>query len=149
TTPMIYHIIDMHLGKNEKDWDAFYWEFNKRAELKEIADRKKTDSLRVKNTKPTLKIEAYAGIYGGELYGDVEVKTEKDKLTIRFLPTSTFTGTLTHWHYDTFQITLQDKNLPTGFATFTLDAAGKPDELKIDIPNPDFDFTELKLKRKR
>lgn len=149
TTPMIYHIIDMHLGKNEKDWDAFYWEFNKRAELKEIADRKKTDSLRVKNTKPTLKAEAYAGIYGGELYGDVEVKTEKDKLTIRFLPTSTFTGTLTHWHYDTFQITLQDKNLPTGFATFTLDAAGKPDELKIDIPNPDFDFTELKLKRKR
>lgn len=36
---------------------------------------------------------------------------------------------------------------PKGFVTFTLNAQGKVDEMKIDVPNPDFDFTELEFKR--
>jgi hypothetical protein len=31
--------------------------------------------------------------------------------------------------------------------TFTLDAHGKVAEMKIAVPNPDFDFTELEFKR--
>jgi hypothetical protein len=38
--------------------------------------------------------------------------------------------------------------LPKGKVTFELDAAGKPVELKVVVDNPDFDFTELELKRK-
>jgi hypothetical protein len=37
---------------------------------------------------------------------------------------------------------------PKGFVTFTLDSQGKVDEMKIDVPNPDFNFQELEFKRK-
>ena len=31
--------------------------------------------------------------------------------------------------------------------TFVLDAQGKVSEMKLDVPNPDFDFKELEFKR--
>lgn len=37
--------------------------------------------------------------------------------------------------------------LPRGYVTLLLDAQGKPVEMKLDVPNPDFDFKELELKR--
>jgi len=37
---------------------------------------------------------------------------------------------------------------PKGFVTFTLDAHGQVAEMKLDDPNPDFDFTELEFKRR-
>jgi hypothetical protein len=39
--------------------------------------------------------------------------------------------------------------LPKGKATFILDASGQIEELRVVVDNPDFDFTELKLKRQR
>ena len=35
--------------------------------------------------------------------------------------------------------------LPSGIAQFVLNPQGQVAEIKIDVPNPDFDFTELKL----
>jgi hypothetical protein len=37
--------------------------------------------------------------------------------------------------------------LPSGFMTFILNAEGKVAEVKVDVPNPDFDFTELEFKK--
>ena len=41
---------------------------------------------------------------------------------------------------------LRDHTLPSGKVIFVLDKNGKVSEMKIDIPNPDFDFIELELK---
>jgi Domain of unknown function (DUF3471) len=68
-------------------------------------------------------------------------------LTVRFVPTATFVGDLTHWEYNTFQIELRDRTLPMGLVTFVIDASGTASEIKVDIPNPDFDFSELQLRR--
>ena len=81
------------------------------------------------------------------MYGNVKVELENGNLVARFLPTASFVGDLRHWHYDTFEIELRDPNLPKGTVNFILDASGKPAEMKVDIPNPEFDFTELELKR--
>ena len=62
------------------------------------------------------------------------------------MPTSSFIGDLTHWQYETFTIDLRDHTLPSGKVIFVLDRNGKVSEMKIDIPNPDFDFIELELK---
>jgi len=37
---------------------------------------------------------------------------------------------------------------PRGWVTFTLDPQGRVGEMKIDVPNPDFDFKELEFKRR-
>ncbi len=100
----------------------------------------------MKNTLPSLPLEGYTGIYGGDLYGDAEVRIEDGHLAVSFIPTPMFEGDLFHWHYNTFQIRLRNTpGLPSGKVQFVLNMDGEVEEMKIDIPNPDFDFTELKF----
>jgi len=37
--------------------------------------------------------------------------------------------------------------LPSGTVQFVLGPDGKVKEMQIDVPNPDFDFTELEFKK--
>ena len=110
--------------------------------------QKKAEADRVKGTKPSLDLKEYVGTYGGDMYGNAEVKLDGDQLTVQFIPTPLFKGELSHWHFDTFQITLTEvPSLPPGTCRFILDERGKVEEMKVDIPNPDFDFTELEFKK--
>jgi hypothetical protein len=43
----------------------------------------------------------------------------------------TFIGDLEHWHYDTFQATWRDRTLGKGLVTFTLNASGKVEAVKV------------------
>ena len=71
-----------------------------------------------------------------------------DQLAFQFEPTPIFRGTIRHWHYDTFRLNWGTQMmLPSGFMTFILNAEGKVAEVKVDVPNPDFDFTELEFKK--
>ena len=90
----------------------------------------------------------YTGTYGGDLYGNAEVKLKDGHLVLDFLPSDVLIGDLSHWQYETFKIKLRHSpTLPEGTVTFILNKEGKAEELKVDIPNPDFDFTELVFKR--
>jgi CubicO group peptidase (beta-lactamase class C family) len=123
---------------------------------KKVADAAKkraweqTLAARAKDTNPSLPLAGYAGKYTSDLYGDVRVAEEDGKLVLHFVPTPSLVADLEHWHYDTFRAKWRRPNpfIPDGWATFVLDRAGKAVELKVDAPNPDFDFTELELKRK-
>ena len=102
------------------------------------------------NTKPSLPLSAYAGTYGGQMYGDAKVTEEQGRLVVRLLPSPAYVGDLEHWHFDTFRIKWRESVVypyPRGWVTFTLDPQGKVSEMKIDVPNPDFDFKELEFKR--
>jgi hypothetical protein len=68
------------------------------------AERKKQDDERAKNTKPTLEIAKYAGIYSDQLYGDITIAEENGRLVMRFSHSPNFVADLEHWHYDTFEI---------------------------------------------
>lgn len=146
---LTHKILDCYLGDpkaDTRDWAAYY------LELKEGQDAhaKEQESLaaeeRIKNTTPTLALEEYAGSYVSEMYGAIEIRVIGDQLAFQFEPTPLFRGTLRHWHYDTFQLNWGTQMmLPSGTALFSLDAAGRVATLKIDVPNPDFDFTELKF----
>jgi len=115
--------------EKHKDWETYL----------ESADR---------TSKPTRKLKDYQGKYGGDLYGEVEVKLEKGGLVLDFLPSDRMIGDLELFSGDTFLIKLREMPfLPQGTVKFYLDENGEVKELAIDIPNPDFDFTELELKR--
>jgi len=65
-----------------------------------------------------------------------------------FLPSDVLIGDLSHWHYDTFEIKLRNSpTLPKGLVQFIIGADGKIEELKVNIPNPDFFFDELEFKK--
>ncbi|HEV2864689.1 MAG TPA: serine hydrolase [Pyrinomonadaceae bacterium] len=143
-------IFDTFLGVPKRDWSADYLKRRDAGRAAEEAEEKKVEAARAANTKPSLPLEAYAGTYTGVMFGDAKVAVENGRLVVRLAPSPNFVGDLEHWHYDTFSIRWRDSIVypfGRGFVTFNLDARGQVDEMKIDVPNPDFDFKELEFKR--
>ncbi|MFQ5628439.1 MAG: DUF3471 domain-containing protein, partial [bacterium] len=149
-TALAYKILDSYLGGEEKDWSNIYL---KRAEdgKKRAAERRaKTEKARTPNTRPSLPHEAYTGRYGGPMYGDATVKLQNGLLVVQFEPAPDLVGDLSHWHFDTFEIKWRKEFswFGDGKVQFLLDQNGKVVEMKIDVPNEDFWFTELEFKKK-
>jgi CubicO group peptidase (beta-lactamase class C family) len=143
-------VFDVFLGVTPRDWSADYLaRVNAGREAAEAA-AKKTEDARVRDTRPSLPLASYAGTYSGAMYGDARVTEEGGKLVLRLLPSHNFVGDLEHWHFDTFRVKWRDSIVypfPRGWVTFTLDSRARVGELKLDVPNPDFDFKELEFKR--
>jgi CubicO group peptidase (beta-lactamase class C family) len=150
STVLANKVFDTFLGVPRRDWSADYLARRKAARAAEEAEEKKVLAARVSGTKPSLALEAYAGTYTGAMFGDAKVALENGRLVVRLAPSPNFVGDLEHWHYDTFSIKWRDSIVypfGRGFVTFTLDRRAGIDEMKIDVPNPDFDFKELEFKR--
>ena len=148
---LMYTILDEYIGVEKKhDWVDMFLEFREssqeRAKRLAYADEQK----RVPNTQTTLPLEKYTGIYTSRMYGDVEVTINNNQLIVQFKETPIFKGYLKHWHYNTFEIEMKKViSLPKGKCSFIIDEMGEVEEMRIDIPNPDFDFTELKLMKQK
>ena len=147
---MMNKVFDVFLALPKRDWNAEVLArvnqgkaVAKKAELEE-------ESARVKDTKPSLALSQYAGSYSGAMYGEGRITEENGKLVLRLVQSPNLVADLEHWQYDTFQVKWRDSvsyAFGRGFVTFILNAKGKVDEMKIDVPNPDFDFKELEFKR--
>jgi hypothetical protein len=147
---MVNKVFDVFLGVPKRDWSAEILARVNQGKATEQAEEKTLEEKRAKNTHPSLSLPQYAGTYTGAMYGDARITEESGKLVIRLVPSPNFVGDLEHWQYDTFRVRWRNSvsyPFPKGFITFTLNAQGKVDEMKIDVPNPDFDFKELEFKR--
>ncbi|HEY1377695.1 MAG TPA: serine hydrolase [Gemmataceae bacterium] len=142
--------VDQLVGAPPRDRSGEAAARHKAGEAARAAARQRADAARAKDSKPSLPLDRYAGKYGGDLYGDVAVALEDGKLVLRFAPAASFVADLEHWQFDTFRVKWRTLKpyIPDGWATFVLDRRGRPAEVRVDCPNPDFDFTELELKRR-
>lgn len=145
--PLMYRILDEFLSDQETDWSTMFLNYTKRNEAYDAEQKKAEEEKRAKDTKPSLELEKYTGTYHSEMYGDVVVSLKDGGLYLEMLPTPLFVGKMWHWEHDTFRTRLHNfPSLPEGNVSFVLNKKGKKVvEMKIDIPNPDFDFTEIKL----
>lgn len=144
--PLVYQTLDVLLGDPDKDWSAFILDLNKQREKAPAGDKEPTPAEKYANTSPTLPLQEYTGTYSGQLYGDANVYLRNDTLMVQLVPSPDFLGTLRHLYFDTFEITFTKfPSLPSGTVQFVPDAQANIHELKIDVPNPDFDFTELEF----
>lgn len=149
-TFLYFKVFDVLLGAPPRDWSAEYVARARAAREREEAAARRLEEARVPGTKPSLPLASYAGTYGGAMYGDAKVSEEGGRLVLRLLPSPNYVGDLEHWHFDTFRLKWRESVVypyPRGWVTFNLDAQGKVGEMKIDVPNPDFDFKELEFKR--
>lgn len=151
STALVNKVFDTMLGvAARRDWSAEMLERTRQGELAARAEEKMIEASRRANTRPSLALSDYAGNYGGEMFGEARVTEENGKLVVRLVPSPNFVGDLEHWHFDTFRIRWRESvSYPfgRGFVTFVLDPQGKVGEMKLDVPNPDFDFKELEFKR--
>lgn len=121
-------VYDLYLGAEPRDYSADMLKtYNAFLEQGKLAQKKIEDS-RVKGTAPTLALDKYAGAYKDEMYGDAKVNLENGKLV---LTTPGFAGDLEHWNYDTFRVTWRERSLGKALVTFTLNARGAVDEMKL------------------
>lgn len=145
-----YRILDAYLGGDERDWSAemLAEDSTGRAQFWDRIAR--IERERVPGTKPSLDPDAYAGTYGGPMYGDATVTLEDGRLVLRLLPNKDLVADLSHLHYDTFLLDWRDEFawFDKGTVQFVLDASGRVTGMKIDVPNDDFWFQELAFERK-
>jgi CubicO group peptidase (beta-lactamase class C family) len=126
---LMYRVFDAYLGLPPQDRSAQLLAARNTAQGRAKAAAKKVEDARAKGTQPSLPLEQYAGSYKDEMYGEATVTQEGGKLVIRYSPA--FTGELEHWHYDTFRVKWPNPTVTQSFVTFTLNAQGKVEEVKV------------------
>lgn len=127
--PLMYRIIDAYIGAPQKDWSADLLKRVKTMTEQGKAAAQKAEADRVKDTKPSLAVESYAGTYKNDLYGEVKVTNSGGKLNLRFGPA--WVSDLDHWHYDTFRARFRGAGMSNAAVTFALNAQGKADSLTL------------------
>lgn len=142
-TPIVNRIRDAYLGLPEKDYSVLALETFK---LKKAV--KKEDAA-TKDPRPPMALDSYAGTFGGPMYGDATVTAEGGGLVLRLLPNPNLVADLTPLDADTFTLKWRKKFafFAGGRAQFVPDTKGRIVELRLDVPNNDFWFDELELKK--
>jgi hypothetical protein len=118
------------LGAPVRDWSAELLDISEKQREKNDAEEKKKSDERVKGTKPSLALEAYAGSYDNQTYGTANLTMQGGKLQFSFYPQHV--GIVEHWNYDTFQIVWNYRYLGKDMITFTLGSDGKVEGMKWD-----------------
>lgn len=142
---LMYSILDNFMGFEGKDYSKVISNYVKSRDEKKIEEEKEAESKRDINAKASFKLEKYCGTYGGDLYGNASITIKNGNLNLQFIPAPDFHCELQHWEKDTFVVEFTEfPSLPKGKVNFIIEN-NEVTEFKIDIPNPDFDFTELKF----
>lgn len=149
---LVNRVLDEYLsppGAVVRDWSAEQLPGWKKGEEQELQRRQEYVKAPA-SPRPPQPLAAYAGTYGGDLYGDATVAVEGQKLVLRLLPAPEMVADLTPLDGDRFLLEWRAKFpwFDRGIAQFVTDGRGKVTDLKLDVPNQDFWFDELPLARK-
>lgn len=140
-----YYALDRFLGLPVIDWSSKMLSEKNKNQVKDtrITSRKKKRRM---NTKPSLELKKYTGVYKSDIYGDIIVSEKLDKLHLDFEHSPDLAATLSHWHYNTFKINWVKKHAWFSFGTvkFNLDNNLTVQGMSFDVPNDDIFFDELK-----
>jgi CubicO group peptidase (beta-lactamase class C family) len=146
---MVSHTIDAFLGVSGREWSREGLE----RERAHFATRQATEAavrqVQVPATRPSLALERYAGRYGGNVYGDATVTVENGSLVLRLLANPQLVADLTHLQLDTYVVKWRHEFpwFGSGRAQFVLGSNARITQLKLEVPNEDFWFEELDLRR--
>ena len=141
-----YYALDRFLGVEPiKDWSAEYLQRTdeRMANDTRIADRK---AKRMMNTRPSISREKLPGTYQSDMYGKIFIRDTDGTLKLEFSHSPLLSATLTHWHYDVWQIHWDHPQAWFSFGTlqFKTDNNLQVTGFDFDVPNDDIFFHELK-----
>jgi CubicO group peptidase (beta-lactamase class C family) len=138
---IMYHVLDAYFGLPSTDWTTVLKsaedEFEKAAK-QTVAE---SDKGRAANSKPSLPLEKYAGVYNDAWYGPATIKQENAGLVFSLDHTPKAVADLEHWQYDTFKAHWRDRTIEDAFVTFTLNPDGSIDHFTMAAVSPLADFS--------
>ena len=120
---------------------------------KRVANDKRVSSIkdkRILNTQPVLKEGSIAGSYYSDLVGGINVVNKNGQLRLEFEHHPLLNANLSHWHYDTYQITWDKPQAWFNFGTIKFNSNNNLEVtgFDFDVPNDDIFFEELNPRRK-
>lgn len=119
-------VFDAYLGKDDHDWAAEAKGLMDTIEKVQAEARAQARADRITGTSPTLPLDAYAGRYRHEFYGEIEISLDNGRLSAAF---GELAGDLDHWHYNTFELVNRAPHPELGLVNFVIGADGKVAEL--------------------
>jgi hypothetical protein len=138
---ILYHVLDHYFGLPSTDWIAAFQAADELGE-KEAAEILKTQNTgRAADSKPSLALEKYAGVYTDAWYGPVTIRGENAKLVFTLDHTPKAVADLQHWQYDTFKAHWRDRTIEDAFVTFSLKPDGSIDHFTMVAVSPLADFS--------
>ena len=138
---ILFHILDHYLALPQTDWIAAFEAADEKQqrEAEEIT-RKQNVSLAA-DSKPSLALEKYVGVYTDPWYGPVTIRNENGKLIFTMDHTPKAVADLRHWQYDTFKAHWRDRTIEDAFVTFALKPDGAIDHFTMVAVSPLADFS--------
>ncbi len=120
---LMFKAFDLFALGGNRDWSAEFLKLYTEIQAINEKNQKQFEGQRVPDTKPTLAPEAYAGTYRDPLFGELIITVEGDQL--RATVNNFVSGTLSHWHYDTYRGWFDKKWYGKTNLTFTIGPNGK------------------------
>jgi len=147
---VLYHVLDHYFPLPPTDWIAAFKTLKDKQEKEAAETVRKAEGTRAADSKPSLPLEKYAGVYNDAWYGPVTIRMENGGLVITFDHTPTMIGDLQHWQYDTFKAHWRVRTIEDAFVTFSLNPDGSIDSARMAAISPvadfSFDYQDLLLK---
>lgn len=141
-------ILDLYLGDGSADPVGTILPRLEQRAQRENQRRADRVAARVPKTKPSVPPTACTGTYVDKIYGDAMITEQKGALSLSLLPAKElFTGTLAHWHHDTWIWMHHDPFLEPGYVTFHFDTDHRVTHFTIDLHSPDFHFHKLEFRK--
>ena len=138
---ILFHILDQYLGLPNTDWIAEFKSADEAGQKAADEIMKKQSGGRAADSRPSLPVEKYAGIYTDPWYGPVTIRAENGKLIFTMDHTPNAVGDLQHWQYDTFKVHWRDRVIEDAFVTFALKPDGNIDHFTMVAVSPLADFS--------
>lgn len=138
---ILYHVLDSYFGLPLTDWTMAFKADEDEAEKAAQEAMKESEKGRASNSKPSLPLERYAGIYNDVWYGPITIKQESAGLVFRMDHTPNAVADLQQWQYETFKAHWRDRTIEDAFVTFTLNPDGSIDHFTMAAVSPLADFS--------
>jgi CubicO group peptidase (beta-lactamase class C family) len=138
---IMYHVLDSYFGLPSMDWIPNFKDAGDQYEKAAKQAMAESDKGRAVNSKPSLPLEKYAGIYNDAWYGPITIKQESSGLVFSMDHTPKAIADLQHWQYDTFKAHWRDRTIEDAFVTFTLNPDGSIDHFTMAAVSPLADFS--------
>ena len=107
---ILYHVLDYYFQVPPTDWIAAFKSVKDTEEKEAAETMKKAEAARAADSKPSLPLEKYAGVYSDAWYGPITIRMENGGPGHHLRPHALrMIGDLQPWQHDTFKAHWRDR----------------------------------------
>ena len=137
---LMFELLDHYLGLPSAQWPEKYHAY-KASRLAAAAKLVGAQQAAPARVGPSLALDRYVGDYSDPWYGTINVRRAGQALSIHFPHSTGMDSVLVHHQYDTFRTQPALRWIEPAYVTFSIDADGKVDRVRMKAVSPLADFS--------